>query len=176
MYGLFGDNAGVGNGVGANGSYADLVAGVSPYSKPSADVLASLQPGTGPLLYNPAAFAAPQGLTFGDSGRNLLNNPSRLNFDMALFKNFHIHEAISMQFRAEAFNVFNHTQWASGNGTSSTTGSGGVANNSVGCVGGANNNAGDFDSCYSGSGGNGFLQPQAAHAPRIFQFGLKLIF
>jgi hypothetical protein len=176
IYGLFGDNAGVGNGVGANGSYADLIPGVSPYSKPSAAVIASLTPGTGPLLYNPAAFAAPQGLTFGDAGRNLLNNPSRLNFDMALFKNFKIHEGISMQFRAEGFNIFNHTQWASGNGTASTTGSGGVANNSVGCIGGPNNSAGDFNSCYSGTGGNGFLQPQAAHAPRIFQFGLKLLF
>ena len=57
---MFGDNAGVANGVGTNGSYADLVSGVSPYSKPSAAVLASLNPGTGPILYNPAAFAAPQ--------------------------------------------------------------------------------------------------------------------
>jgi Carboxypeptidase regulatory-like domain len=175
LYGLFGDNAGVANGVGTNGSYADLVPGVSPHSKPSATVLASLIPGTGPLLFNPAAFAAPQGLTFGDSGRNFLNNPSRLNFDMALFKNFPIHEAISMQFRVEAFNIFNHTQWASGNPTASTTGSGGVANNSLTCFGGANNSAGDA-SCAPPQGWNGFLQPQAAHNPRILQFGLKLLF
>jgi Carboxypeptidase regulatory-like domain len=175
LYGLFGDNAGVANGVGTNGSYADLVPGVSPHSKPSATVLASLSPGTGPLLFNPAAFAAPQGLTFGDSGRNFLNNPSRLNFDMALFKNFPIHEAVSMQFRVEAFNIFNHTQWASGNSTASTTGSGGVANNSLTCFGGANNSAGDA-SCAPFQGWNGFLQPQAAHNPRILQFGLKLLF
>ena len=29
--------------------------------------------GFGPLLYNPAAFALPRGLTFGDAGRNILN-------------------------------------------------------------------------------------------------------
>jgi hypothetical protein len=171
LNGVFGDNAGVANGVGTNGSYADLVPGVSPYSKPSAAAIAALIPGTGPLLYNPAAFEAPMGLTFGDSGRNLLNNPSRLNFDMALFKNFAIHESISMQFRAEAFNVFNHTQWASNNGTASTTGSGGVANNSISCYGGANNSAAD-PACL----GNGFLQPEAAHNPRILQLGLKLLF
>jgi hypothetical protein len=178
LYGLFGDNAGVANGVGTNGSYADLVPGVSPYSKPSATVLASLNPGTGPILYNPAAFAAPQGLTFGDTGRNFLNNPSRLNFDMALYKNIPIHESISLQFRAEGFNIFNHTQWASSNSTASTTGSGGVANNSLTCFGGANNSAGD-PSCAPlpvAGGWNGFLQPQAAHNPRIFQFGLKLLF
>jgi hypothetical protein len=178
LYGLFGDNAGVANGVGTNGSYADLVPGVSPYSKPSATVLASLNSGTGPILYNPAAFAAPQGLTFGDTGRNFLNNPSRLNFDMALYKNIPIHESISLQFRAEGFNIFNHTQWASSNSTASTTGSGGVANNSLTCFGGANNSAGD-PSCAPlpvNGGWNGFLQPQAAHNPRIFQFGLKLLF
>jgi hypothetical protein len=177
LYGLFGDNAGVANGVGTNGSYADLT-GVDPHSKPSATVLASLNPGTGPLLFNPAAFAAPQGLTFGDSGRNFLNNPSRLNFDMALFKNIPIHESVSLQFRAEGFNIFNHTQWASNNSTASTTGSGGVAYNSLTCFGGANNNAGD-PSCAPlpiNGGWNGFLQPEAAHNPRIFQFGLKLLF
>jgi Carboxypeptidase regulatory-like domain/TonB-dependent Receptor Plug Domain len=174
LYGIFGDNAGVANGVGTNGSYADLT-GISPYSKPSAAVLASLAPGTGPLLYNPAAFAAPQGLTFGDSGRNFLNNPSRLNFDMALYKNIPIHESIALQFRAEGYNIFNHTQWASNNSTASTTGSGGVAYNSLTCFGGANNNAAD-PGCLGPNAWNGFLQPEAAHNPRIFQFGLKLMF
>jgi hypothetical protein len=171
LNGVFGDNAGVANGVGTNGSYADLVPGVSPYSKPSAAAIAALAPGTGPLLFNPAAFEAPTGLTFGDSGRNLLNNPSRLNFDMAMFKNFPIHESISMQFRAEAFNIFNHTQWASNNGTASTTGSGGVANNTISCYGGPSNSA-----AYSACLGSGFLQPEGAHNPRILQLGLKLLF
>jgi hypothetical protein len=169
LNGIFADNAGVANGVGTNGSYADVVG--NPYSKPSAAAIAALAPGSGPLLYNPAAFAQPTGLTFGTATRNILNNPSRLNFDMALFKTFPIHEAIALQFRVEAFNVFNHTEWASGNPTASTTGSGGVANATIACYGGTNNSAAD-PSCL----GNGFLQPQAAHDPRIFQFGLKLLF
>jgi hypothetical protein len=169
LNGIFADNAGVANGVGTNGSYADVVG--NPYSRPSAAAIAALAPGSGPLLYNPAAFAQPTGLTFGTATRNILNNPSRLNFDMALFKTFAIHEAIALQFRVEAFNVFNHTQWASGNPTASTTGSGGVANATIACYGGTNNSAAD-PACL----GNGFLQPQAAHDPRIFQFGLKLLF
>jgi hypothetical protein len=151
--GVFGDNAGVANGVGTNGSYVDVIG--NPHGAPPP---ADLGIGTGPLLFNPAAFAQPQGLTFGMSGRNSLNNPSRLNFDMALFKNIPIHESISMQFRAEGFNIFNHTQWT---GVSAQTS----------CYGGPDNSAGDA-SCL----GNGFLQPNGAHLGRIFQFGLKLMF
>jgi hypothetical protein len=71
----------------------------------------------GPQLYNPAAFAAPRGLTFGTAGRNSLNLPHRINFDMGLFKNFKIRESMSREFRAEAFNIFNHTQWESVDGS-----------------------------------------------------------
>ncbi|HEY1272971.1 MAG TPA: carboxypeptidase regulatory-like domain-containing protein, partial [Terriglobales bacterium] len=102
-YGDFSDNAGVSNGSGP-GTYADIV------GDPSANVPASA-PDTSPLIYNPAAFAAPQGLTFGNSGRNRLRNPRTTNFDMALFKHFKITESAAFEFRAEAFNIFNHTQW-----------------------------------------------------------------
>ena len=65
----------------------------------------------GPLIGNPSQFVAPRGLTFGDAGRNFLNNPSRLNFDLALLKHFKIRESGRLEFRAEAFNIFNHTQF-----------------------------------------------------------------
>ena len=100
------DNAGVANGAGA-GSYADVV------GNPSAHISnGNYVPGSvGPLLYNPAAFVAPQALTFGTSGRNYLTNPSRLNFDMALLKHVKLQETRELELRAEAFNVFNHTQF-----------------------------------------------------------------
>ena len=60
----------------------------------------------------PGAFALPTGLTFGNAGRNFLRNPGRVNFDMALFKHFAIKESMAFEFRAEAFNVFNHTEWS----------------------------------------------------------------
>ncbi|HEY0704938.1 MAG TPA: carboxypeptidase regulatory-like domain-containing protein [Candidatus Acidoferrales bacterium] len=169
LNGIFADNAGVANGVGANGSYPDLVG--NPYSKPSQAILDALPPGSPPLLYNPAAFAQPTGLTFGTATRNILNNPSRLNFDMALYKTFQIHEAFALQFRAEAFNIFNHTQWESTNPGGGTVGSAADVNATITCYGGANNSAGD-PQCL----GNSFLQPQAAHDPRILQFALKLFF
>ena len=42
----------------------------------------------GPLLYNPAAFALPTGLTFGNVGRDTLYQPGRLNFDFGTFQAF----------------------------------------------------------------------------------------
>ena len=104
--GSFTDNAGVGNGLATSGSRPDVLGDprVGVTQPPP-------QEGFGPLLYNPQAFALPRGLTFGDAGRNTLVNPRRINFDMALSKRFVIHEAMAFEFRAEGFNVFNHTQF-----------------------------------------------------------------
>ena len=41
---------------------------------------------------------------------------------MGLFKHFAIKESTAFEFRAEAFNVFNHTEWG---GPSASLGSGG---------------------------------------------------
>jgi outer membrane receptor protein involved in Fe transport len=46
--------------------------------------------------------------TLGNAGRNTLNGPSWFNTDMSFLKNFLITETLRGQFRAEAFNVFNH--------------------------------------------------------------------
>jgi len=100
---VFGDNAGVGNGVG-NGSRPDVVG--NPHAAPC---LTSTAPG--PLLFNPCAFAAPRGLTFGNAGRNVLNRPHRTNFNMGLLKQFPIKESKAIEFRWETYNTFNHTQF-----------------------------------------------------------------
>ena len=46
---------------------------------------------------------------FGNSGRNILRGPGINNLDMGLGKDFRLTERVGFQFRAEAFNVFNHT-------------------------------------------------------------------
>jgi hypothetical protein len=149
----FPDNAGVANRAGI-GSYADLIG--DPKSPPPVTFFKDVP---GPLLFNPSAFAAPRGLTFGNSGRNSLSNPRRTNFDMALFKLFAVSESKWFEFRAEAFNIFNHTQWAG-------------INNALNCYTGPTNSAGD-PSCIAASN---FLHPNSAHRSRILQFGLKFIF
>jgi hypothetical protein len=110
----FGDNAGVGNGVGT-GSYPDLIGDPNANIPPASAVTLSSNSG---FFYNPAAFGIPRGLTFGTVGRNFLRNPNRTNFDMALFKHFTIKEQTAFEFRFEAFNVFNHTQWNGPSGSS----------------------------------------------------------
>jgi hypothetical protein len=48
---------------------------------------------------------------FGNSGRSILTGPGIQNFDFAMLKDFRITEAIRLQFRAEAFNALNHTNF-----------------------------------------------------------------
>jgi hypothetical protein len=148
--GLYGP--GVGNGSGTQ-SYVDIIG--NPWAPPPAVNAAGI---IGPALYNPAAFAQEQGLTFGDAGRNILRLPSRTNFDAGLFKHFAITEQRGVEFRAEGYNIFNHTQF---NGV----------NNTATCFGGDNNSAGD-PSCLD----NNFLHPSGAHNPRILQLGAKFLF
>ncbi len=58
---------------------------------------------------NPAAFAVPAPYTYGNLGRNAVRAPGMGNWDFGLFKNFTLHnEAMTLQFRAELFNAFNH--------------------------------------------------------------------
>jgi hypothetical protein len=127
----------------------------------------------GPLLLNPGAFAAPRGLTFGNAGRNVLNNPNRWNFDMALQKNLSLPGESSLEFRAEAFNIFNMTQFRIYNPSL-----GNQANNTASCY------AGTAAAGYSAAGGGGtdcltgssFLHPVDAHRPRTIQLALKYVF
>ena len=157
------DNAGVGDGLGI-GSYADVIgkAGIGkPFVAPGGN-------NVGPLLLNPGAFAAPRGLTFGDSGRNYLRNPSRINFNMSMFKHFKpFRERLDIEFRAEAFNVFNHTQFR----ITDPANPGNTGNNVINCYG----SQAEFYSAGASSclAGNSFLHPVDAHDPRILQFGLK---
>jgi hypothetical protein len=123
---------------------------------------------------NPNAFAAPRGLTFGDAGRNYLNNPSRINFNMSMFKHFKpMHERLDVEFRAEAFNIFNHTQFR----ITDPANPGNTGNNVINCYGTESQlyAAGAPQTSTSASclAGNSFLHPVDAHDPRIFQFGLK---
>jgi hypothetical protein len=104
---VFGDNAGTGNGVEGRSSVSRPDLAGDPHSASCAPT-----PGPGPLLFNPCAFTAPRGLTFGNTPRNFLNLPYRTNFDMGLYKIFEIRESKSVEFRWETFNTFNHTQFS----------------------------------------------------------------
>ena len=71
-------------------------------------------PGTASEYFNPAAFSAPALGQFGNLGRGALKGPGRQNWDMTLIKKFGLgfREGANLEFRADAFNVFNHTQFS----------------------------------------------------------------
>jgi len=115
--GVYGDSAGVADGTTGIGSYADRIG--DPHASSNCPPLADATKGV--ALFNCAAYTQTQGLTFGNSGRNSLNNPHRTNLDMSVFKIFKPKENLQVQFRAEAFNVFNHTEWSGVNPYVSTT-------------------------------------------------------
>ena len=73
--------------------------------------------------FNTAAFTCPGGTTagacgtapaagwgfYGDAQTGIIRGPGQYVFNMALFKDFHFTEKDFVEFRAEAFNTFNHT-------------------------------------------------------------------
>jgi hypothetical protein len=153
-----GDVAGVGNGIATAGAFADRVG--DPNGAGSHTLIENLDGTHVYQLYNPSAYQDPIGLTFGNAGRNSLRNPNRTNFDMALFKHFAIKESMGIEFRAEAFNIFNRTQWGYINGDG----------------GSAASNSANLNSGTGTVGADSFLQVLTAHNPRILQLGAKFIF
>ena len=49
--------------------------------------------------------------SFGNGGRNIVEIPGLNNWDLSLFKDTQLTESVKLQFRAEFYNAFNHTQF-----------------------------------------------------------------
>lgn len=105
--------------------------------------------------FNTSAFTLNSPLTFGNAGRNIVTGPPYTNFDYSMIKNTRIRESLTMQLRAELFNILNHPNFALPRNTMTAPNFGAlyqtpdVAQNNVGL----------------GSGG-----------PRLIQFAVKFIF
>ncbi len=96
-----------------------------------------------------AAFSAPTGFTMGS--RNNLRGPGYFNVDLAVGKKITVTERVGLQFRSEAYNLFNHPNFGlpGGGGTGS----------------GADISSGVFGKITGLSGSN-----------RVMQFSLRLEF
>jgi hypothetical protein len=90
----------------------------------------------------------------GDIGRNVFRGPFQTNHDMSLVKRTNITERVNIEFRAEAFNVFNHPTFQSPQAAGGSFGNYGIVDVSTG------------DSSILAT----------ANRPRTIQFGLKLNF
>jgi hypothetical protein len=101
---------------------------------------------------NAAAFTLPAIGQFGNVGKGEFTGPGFFNWDMGIFKNFPVKERLTIQFRAELFNAFNHPNFATDNTNS-------AAKSPVQTVSSA-----------------GFGNILAANDPRIIQLALKVSF
>jgi len=77
-------------------------------SRPNCLASATLSSPTIQDWFNLNVFATPAPYTYGNCGRDTLFGPGRWNVDQSLFKNFRFREKLTMELRAEAFNIFNH--------------------------------------------------------------------
>ena len=101
---LKGDTAGVGAGTGGIFVRPNLVYGANP-------VLSSSQRTTS-QYFNTAAFVAPAAGAFGNVGRNTIIGPGIVNLDFTIAKTVKFSESVSVQLRAEAFNLTNHPNYS----------------------------------------------------------------
>jgi len=101
--------------------------------------------------FDTAVFSMPAAGTWGDTPRNYVRGPGRQNWNVSLFKNFVFNETrgTNLQFRAEFFNLWNHTQWQG------DTFNGGISTN---------------------LGSSNFGAITSAYDPRTIQLALKFTF
>ncbi len=103
--------------------------------------------------FNPAAFALPPGNSSGNASKNSVRNPGVNNNDMVAAKRFSFKsEQRYIQFRWEAYNVFNHTQYS------------------------AINTAAKYDLTTGAQTNAAFGQVTATRTPRIMQGVLRFVF
>jgi hypothetical protein len=61
--------------------------------------------------FDTSRFSVPAMNVRGNSGLGTVRGPGQNNVDLSIAKTFPIYERLHLEFRGDAFNVFNHTQW-----------------------------------------------------------------
>ena len=96
----------------AGRSFSDITSGTTAGC---AGVAAGQKLGTPDLWYDPCAFTLQQPGFLGNAGRNILHGPGMANLDFSLTKDTalgFLGESGKLQFRADVFNIFNHSHFA----------------------------------------------------------------
>jgi hypothetical protein len=86
------------------------------------DFHGQLYPKTVAQWFNPDAFLAPAAGTFGNAPRDGFTGPGLTDLDFSFAKNTTIHERLRTQFRAEYFNILNHSNFTTPNAVVYSTG------------------------------------------------------
>jgi hypothetical protein len=105
-------------------SLTGINADLPSYDPTKGKLAGNHNPRTGGTYFNTALFDQEPLGQFGNSRRRFFHGPGINNTDLALLRKFQITERTYLQFRAEAFNVFNHAQFQNptGNWNSSSFG------------------------------------------------------
>jgi len=117
-------------------------------------------------------------------GRNSISGPGFNDFDLRLSRNVPIHENISMQFNAEAFNLLNHTIITGVNGTYTTFVGAGKTSNPYTCPNFSPASGATAVGCffpYQGTGTSAFAAPSSTSSSNLYgsrqlQVSAKLFF
>jgi hypothetical protein len=75
----------------------------------------NIRVGTLDQWFDPTAYVLPPAGQLGNAGRNSLFGPHFWDVDFSAFKDIPIKESFKAQFRAEFFNILNHSNWGNPN-------------------------------------------------------------
>jgi hypothetical protein len=120
--------------------------------------------------FNPNCYALQPFGTLGDVPRDSLTGPGLLDLDFSVIKDTRITEKLNVEFRAEFFNILNHTNLGSPVGALFAGTRGSPLNNESGCAQSPQVNCTAFISGTAGTVTN------TATTSRQIQFALKLLF
>jgi hypothetical protein len=98
---------------------------VPSYANNGTHLFENKNPRKGLPYFTPGFFQPEPYGQVGNAMRRYFSGPGLDNYDMALLKSTAITESTKLQFRAEAFNVFNHTQFKNPDGLVNDTNQGG---------------------------------------------------
>jgi len=139
--------------IGTTGSSNVGVASLVPNTsnRPNQTGTSANNPHTVKQWFDTSIYTAPAAGTWGNAKRNSVWGPGRDNWNLSLFKNFWFNQerGSNLQFRAEFFNVWNHTQF--------------IGNQSQGGIS-------------RSFGASNFGAVTSAYDPRTIQLALKLSF
>jgi hypothetical protein len=101
--------------------------GAGPAQRPNISGSANDGPRTPQQWFNPSVFSLPALYTFGNAPRNAAIGPGLQEFDLSLQKDIQLAEAANLQFRAEAYNLFNRPNFNIPNRTAFTANFGSIS-------------------------------------------------
>ncbi len=78
-------------------------------------------PGSSCLFFDPSSFQSSALGQEGNANRRFFHGPGVNNWDFAVLKNTQLNERFALQFRAELFNIWNHAQFLSPSGVTSSS-------------------------------------------------------